>query len=358
MPKRKTARKATIAAIVIIAAALVGARIYLPYWLTDYVNEQINNLKGYGGSISDIDIHLWRGAYTIHGLNIHKKTGGLKEPFVKADAIDLSIEWRALLHGAVVAEIDINAIDLNFAASQTGEGAGWPKLVDALSPFDINRLSIHGGKLAYIDKAAKPNINLYIANINATVTNLRDVEDKNVPLPSTIAVSGQSIGNGQLKLTGNTNILKTTPDFDLDVKLENAALTAFNDFTRDAAAIDFTAGRLSVYSELAAAGGRVTGYVKPIATSVGLVDLKQDSVLNAIWESLVAFFMHVFKNHPKDQFAMNIPIEGTLDHPDQDSWAAFKSIFRNAFREAFKRNTDGKISFKDALKAPAPEASK
>lgn len=350
---RKTWKTVGLALLILFGLGLVGARIYLPYWLTGYVNTRINELKGYGGSVDDIDIHLWRGAYQIHGLNIYKTKGKLKDPFIAANTIDLSIEWRALFKGSIVAEVDINGIDLNFAKSQTGTGAGWVNLVNALTPFKINHVNLNSGKVAYLDKAANPPVNLYISGINAQVTNLRNVDDKNLPLPSDINVSGTSIGNGKLGLIGHINIMKDTPDFDLDLKLENADLTAFNDYTRNAAAIDFTGGNLSVYAELAAANGKVTGYVKPIARQVSLVDMKQDSILNAIWEGLVAFFMHVFKNHPKDQFALNIPINGTLNNPDQDTWAAFRSIFRNAFGEAFKRNTDGKISFKDALKVPA-----
>lgn len=354
MPRRKTWKCISLVSIVLLAVALIGARIYLPYWVTDYVNARIAELDGYGGSIDDVDIHLWRGAYTIHGLDIYKTKGGLKEPFVAADSIDLSIEWHALFKGSIVAEVDINGINFNVAKSQTGAGAGWSKLVDALSPVDINRLNVNSGRVAYLDKAAKPPINLYIEGINAQVTNLRNVDDKTDRLPSDLTVSGTSIGKGKLSITGHTNILKPTPDFDIDLKLENAALVAFNDFTRNAAAIDFTGGNLSVYSELAAANGHVSGYVKPIARQVSLIDMKQDSVLNAIWEGIVAFFMHVFKNHPKDQFALNIPISGNLNHPEQDSWAGFWSIFRNAFGEAFKRNTDGTISLKNALQEGTP----
>lgn len=155
MSRRKTWKRIGLVSIVLLAVALVGARIYLPYWVTDYVNARIAELDGYGGSIADVDIHLWRGAYTIHGLDIYKTKGGLKEPFVAADSIDLSIEWRALFKGSIVAEVDINGINFNIAKSQTGAGAGWDKLVDALSPVDINRLNVNSGRVAYLDKAAK-----------------------------------------------------------------------------------------------------------------------------------------------------------------------------------------------------------
>jgi hypothetical protein len=349
--KKKALRHTLLGLCIVIVLGLIGVRLYLPYWLTDYVNRQIAQLDGYGGSVRDIDVSLWRGAYQIHGLNIHKDRGGIKEPFVAAKTVDLSIEWRALWHGEIVAEIVINTIDLNFAKAQTGEGADWENFVDSLSPFKINRLDVQGGKVAYIDHNAKPEVNIYIDTISATVTNLRNVEDRNAALPSDIQISGRSIGNGTLRLMGKTNILRDIPDFDLDMKLENAALAAINDYTRAAAAVDFVEGKVGIYSELAAAKGKVAGYVKLLVEDIKVVDVeKQDhNPLNVLWESLVAVFMQLFKNHPKDQFALRIPIEGDLSNPDKDGWAAFLSIFENAFGKAFSRDTEGRIDFKDAL---------
>lgn len=59
--------------------------------------------------------------------------------------------------------------------------------------------------------------------------------------------------------------------------------------------------------------------------------------------------MVIFKNHPNDQFAMRIPIEGDLNNPDKDIWSAFVSICQNAFGQAFKKDTDGNVNFNNAL---------
>src|SRR5690606_7436082 len=106
MPLGKRISTSVLVLLAAVALLLVAGRIYLPYWVEDYVNGKIDALEGYGGAVEDIDIQLFRGAYQIHGLNIHKEKGGLQEPFVAARTIDLSVEWRALLAGAVVAEID------------------------------------------------------------------------------------------------------------------------------------------------------------------------------------------------------------------------------------------------------------
>jgi hypothetical protein len=350
-PWRGRARMA-LAVLMIAAAVLVAARLYLPHWAVSYVNRQINALNGYDGWVEDIDIALWRGAYRIHGLNIFKKEGGIKAPFVAAKTIDLSVEWRALFHGRVVAQGEIEGIDLNFAESQTGQGGGWGRFVDSLSPFDINRLAVRGGRVAFRNPAARPPVDVYIDGITGVVTNLRNVEKREAALPSDLEVAGVSLGKGACRIRGRVNIMRAVPDFDLDARLENAALPAFNAFARDTAAVDFASGRASVYSELAAADGRVTGYVKFLANDVAVLspEVKHRNPLNVLWQGVVAAFMEIFKNHPKDQFALRVPVEGNINDPKKDAWAAFVSIFQNAFGHAFTRNTDGSVKFIDALR--------
>ncbi|MDF2368220.1 DUF748 domain-containing protein [Sneathiella sp.] len=333
-----------------IALLLIAGRLYLPYWVKDYVNTQIGLLDDYSGGVQDIDINLWRGAYKIQALEIYKQEGGLDAPFAAARTIDLSVEWKALLNGAIVAEIDIYDADLNFSKTQTGEGAGWIGLVDALSPFNINRLAVHSGKITYIDYTADPNINLFIKDINATATNLRNVTDKENPLPSSLKISGTSIGEGELLFEGRMNIFRDIPDFDFGAELRDANLTAFNDYGRAYAAVDFEGGTIGIFSELAAADGNVTGYVKLVATNVTVEAIeKEENPLTIVWESLVSAFVEIFENQPKDQFAIRIPVEGKLDDPEEDLWSAFISIFSNAFGQAFKKNEDGTINFQDAL---------
>lgn len=345
MPTKRTWLIAGVA----VAFILIAGRLYLPYWVKDYVNQKISELDGHGGGIGDIDLHLWRGAYQIHDLNIYKTKGGLRIPFVAAETSDLSVQWNALLRGAIVAEIDIYKLNLNFSKSQTGEEANWASFVDALSPLDINILKVHSGKISYIDYTAEPDVNLYIEEINAEVTNLKKIENRNESLPSTLQVTGHSIGNGNLSIDGSMNILKDIPDFDVTLKLEGASLVAFNAYTRSYAALDFEGGTISIFSELAASNGKLIGYVKPVATGISVVDVKKDdkNPLNLLWETVVSVFVNVFKNHPADQFAMRIPVEGNLNNPDQNAWAAFLSVFENAFGKAFSRDADGNVNFSD-----------
>lgn len=221
-----------------VFALLIMARMALPFAVTDYVNRVINRIDGYSGSISDVDIHLYRGAYTIYDLKIFKDNGNIPVPFVDIAVTDFSVEWGALLDGAIVGEVSMNTPKLNFAtgksgATQTGTDADWTRPIRDLMPLDINRAEIRNGIIAYKDFSASPPVDLSVTDLNGAVFNLRNVEDKNLALPSHFEGSGKSIGGGELRVVGDTNILKKTPDFDLDAKLENISLPAINSYSND-----------------------------------------------------------------------------------------------------------------------------
>ena len=61
--------KKSIIIILAILLALMGLRIYLPFWVTGFVNDVLADIPGYQGSIKGVDINLYRGAYKIRVKN-------------------------------------------------------------------------------------------------------------------------------------------------------------------------------------------------------------------------------------------------------------------------------------------------
>ena len=338
--------------VIFIAALLIAGRIYLPYWVKDYVNATLDNIDGYSGSISDIDLALWRGAYQIDDLLLIKDNGPENTPFLTIKKTDLSIEWRSLFRGKVVAEADLYSPEMNMVFSgtkavQTGTDTDWTVAIKELVPLDINRVGIHSGRLNYKDFTSSPDVDLYLTGLDATVTNLRNVDNQDEALPSSVTARAGTIGKGNFSLDGNLNILKATPDFDVNIKAENVALPAINNFSNKFIGVDFAGGNLGIYSELVAKNGQVSGYVKPVLTEIDMVDTatQDTNPFDVIWESLVSVFTEVTKNQKEEQFAMRIPLEGSLDNPQSNSWEIIGSIFRNGFVKAFSRDVDGDINF-------------
>jgi hypothetical protein len=97
VPKPRWLHSRWVIALAVVLGLLIALRAALPLVLERYVNKQLDQLKGYSGSVADIDLSLWRGAYQIDGLRVVKTGGKVPIPFVSARQIDLSVQWKALL---------------------------------------------------------------------------------------------------------------------------------------------------------------------------------------------------------------------------------------------------------------------
>src|SRR4051794_33880285 len=102
---RRRNRYLLIFAIVVVV--LVGIRLAMEPVLLRYANRKLDALAAYSGHIDDLDIALLRGGYAVEGVEIVKDGAGQPLPFLKADRIDATIEWRSLLHGSLVAAGDL-----------------------------------------------------------------------------------------------------------------------------------------------------------------------------------------------------------------------------------------------------------
>jgi hypothetical protein len=329
--------------VLFLIVALIAGRIYLPYWLTDYVNKTLDNIPGYTGSISDVDVALLRGAYTIDDLKIMKKEGGIPVPFVDIKKTDLSLQWGALFKGEVVGEVILYGPILNFATNksgsttQTGLETDWTMPIKELMPLDVNFVEIHNGKITYKNFNTRPNVDIYINNLEGKATNIRNVEDKNARLPSSVTLRGQSIGGGALAVDGHMNIIKQIPDIDIDAKLEKVNLPALNNYAQAFAGIDFNSGNFDLYTEMKVTDGQVTGYIKPLLRNIDLIDWQNPdpNPLNILWESVVSVVLEIFSNQSKDQVATQIKLEGNIDSPETDFWSTIGGILHNAFVQAY-----------------------
>src|SRR5262249_34669882 len=134
-----------IGIILLAIAALFGAaRLLLPSQLRDYVNRTLDRNHLYEGRIGNVEVHLLRGAYSIHDVKISQRTGNVPVPLLAAKQVDFSVQWDALIHGRIVGQFVMQEPELNFVAgsdqneAQTGAGAPWLQVIRDLFPIKIN----------------------------------------------------------------------------------------------------------------------------------------------------------------------------------------------------------------------------
>ena len=289
-------RKRTILFCIIIAVIIF--RLFLPLIVKNHVNKVLNRIPGYHGGVEDIDISLYRGAYVIHGLRLYKN--GNKKPMLDFPTTDISIEWRALFHGRIVSEVDMDHPVFNYyitpnklSEKETPRQDDWTKALDKLVPFKINHFTVEDGKFLYADIVESPDINLLIEKISLSATNLGNVVDKSKALPSDVKINAVSFGGGKLGVTAKMNALKKIPDMDVNISLQKSDVTALNTVSKATAGFDFEKGQFELYSEYAINNGYLKGYFKPMFHNIHIMDSlgkPNSSVFKRVWEGVITFF--------------------------------------------------------------------
>jgi len=350
---RRLFRNRKVNIFLIILAVLIIIRLVLPYIVLHYANKTLANMEGYYGHINDIDIALYRGAYQIKDIYLNKREGntGKQTDFFKSKNIDLSVHWKALLHGRLVGELAFDAPRLIFTEDKVElkdvkkDSSDFRKVLKDFMPLKINRFTVNNGELDYADLKATPAVGVALKQIQLLAENLTNAADSAKLLPSTVTASATAY-SGQLQLDMKLNPLAKAATFDLNADLKNVNLVELNGFLKAYGNFDVHRGNFGLYSELAAKDGAFKGYVKPIIKGLDVVgpEDKKDGFFHKVWESVVGAVGVVFRNQPKDQLATRIKLEGDFKDPDTNTLDAIFEVLRNAFIQALMPSVDNQIN--------------
>lgn len=355
------ARHKTLWIVIGVIIVVVGIlRAALPHIVRRYVNHQLQKSPTYTGSVGDIGISLWRGAYQIQNINIYKRNGKIREPFFSAPLLDFSVQWPALVHGRIVAQVYMQQPRLNFVQgptpeqSQSGENTPWNQMLENLAPFKLNEVEIHNGEIHYKDDYSDPKVDLYFNQLGAVATNLSNIKNQNLTLPAGIVANARTIGGGSMNFHLQFNPMAPAPEYQLQASLTNVYLPSLNNFLRAYGKFDVAQGEFSMFTSVAATNKAYEGYIKVLFKNLDVFEWKkerQKSILKIFWEAIVGAASTILRNQPQDQLATKIPISGVYTNTSIDLTATIGSLLRNAFVRALLPKYDQKVTTGQVTKA-------
>jgi len=338
-------RKIAIALLILIALGGI-ARAMMPWAVRDYVNKTLDRNPMYAGKIGDVQIHLYRGAYSIHDVRISKTTGNVPVPFFSARAVDFAIEWKALLHHKIVGRVLMKEPEINFVDApaggegQTGSDAPWLQIIKDLFPFKINSAIVQNGSIHFRAYKGKNPVDVYLSKVEASVDNLTNIRDETNPLISTVKATGLVMDQAKLEYNMTLDPFSYRPTFHMATRLLGLDVTKINDLAVSYGKFNFKRGWFDLVVEADSKEGQLSGYAKPLFRNLKVFsvaeDIKEDNVLQFFWQALVGAATTVFKNYPRDQFGTLIPFSGNLSGGTTTGIpAAVGNVLRNAFIRAY-----------------------
>ncbi|HEY9509358.1 MAG TPA: DUF748 domain-containing protein [Verrucomicrobiae bacterium] len=363
--RRRRGRKWLWILLVVVVMGII-VRALLPGFVRDYVNRTLDRNPLYSGEIGAVEIHLWRGAYSIHDIRLSKTSGNVPVPLFAARRVDFAIQWNALLHHHIVGRISIDQPELNFvdapsdAESQSGEGGPWLQMIRDLFPFTINSAVVQNGSVHFRAYQTEKPLDVYLSKFNASVENLSNVRDELNPLAATMQASATVMDDAKLQLKMTLDPFSYRPTFHLALRLLGLDVTKVNELALAYGKFDFKRGWFDLVVEADSKEGLMTGYIKPLFRDLKIFslseDIKEDNVLQFFWQALIGATTSVLKNRPRDQFGTLIPFSGDATKTTTaDILATIGNLLRNAFVRAYLPRLEGGQSEVDGLKFGAPE---
>ena len=208
--------------------------------LRRYMEAEVNRrLTGYTVRIAALHVHPWTASLELRGATIAQDVNP-DPPVAQVARLVTRIDWRALLHRRVVADItfDHPTVYLNLKQVRTEatektalKDRGWQQALEALT-FDlkINQLRVLEGDLTYVDQG--PFRPLRVSRVNLSAENIRNIASKEQVYPSPIHLEAVVFDAGSAWLDGRADFL-AEPHVGVQaaLRLDQVALDYFKPIT-------------------------------------------------------------------------------------------------------------------------------
>jgi hypothetical protein len=201
-------------AVALLAVAAVVGSYFLDEPLRRYVERRMNaSLQGYRVRIGALDVQPFSFSVDLKDVVI-VQDGHPDPPVVRVPALSASVQWRALLSGGVVADVQIEQPAVHLILTPLRHEArdevpvqerGWQEEVQAVRPFQINELRVVNAEFTYID--ADPARPLRFRQLNVHAGNIRNVKSGAGVYPSDLQADAVLEGVGRIALKGQADFL-------------------------------------------------------------------------------------------------------------------------------------------------------
>jgi hypothetical protein len=226
--------------LVLLTVLVYGTARFADEPLRRYMEAEVNRrLTGHTARITALRVHPWTASVELRDATIAQDANP-DPPVAQVGRLVTRIDWRALLHRRVVADISferptvyLNLKQVRTEAAETTalKDRGWQQALEALA-FDlkINRLRVVDGDITYVDQGPfKP---LHVSRVNLGAENIRNIASKEQVYPSPILLEAVVFDVGAVRLDGRADFL-AEPHVGLQaaLRLDQVALDYFKPIT-------------------------------------------------------------------------------------------------------------------------------
>lgn len=335
-----------------LIVVLIIVRVAMPFMVRHYLNDRIEHMGPYHGSMEAVHLQIWRGSYAIENLRIQKDGAPPNEPFLVAPHTEITLSYSAAFHGHLRGKIGFYDAVVNFidgkteSERQTGKGVNWSDELNILIPAEVDEINIHNGTVTFRNFVSSPRVDLKMTDVNSTVTNLSKAQRENGSRVATLHTTATILGDAPLDTNANFDPTNRFGDFSYHVHVTHIQLVRANDLSRAYTGLDFAGGTGDFTMELKARNGELEGYAEPVFKDLQLFSWKKDveqekkGPVKLLYEAAAQGVVSLLKDQSTDQFVARVPISGRIDDSEVGKPQAIFNVLHTSFVQAYKAQLD------------------
>lgn len=327
-------------ALGVLVALLVAGRLALDPFFTWRTRVILSGLDGMRGTFRRVEVRLLHLSYAIDDLRIVKlRPGGASLPYLEVARAEFGLLGPELLHGKVVARVQLHGPKLNLLtghAEAHGQGAKEaPKAargLEALAPFRVDRAEVRDGEVLWIDAREPERPELWFHDIQGTLENFATRAALARHEPTVLAARGTLQRTGKVTIFATADPLAKALTFAGQGRLEGLRLAELGALVDAKTKLVPDRGTLDMAVRFRAEEGRLSGGVRPLLRGAKVKPGASD--LGTRLKALLAdLALEIFsdKRPGPDVVATTIPIEGRVKGPQVQAVPTIMGILRNAF---------------------------
>jgi hypothetical protein len=224
-----------VGAVGLLAVAAVVVSFFIDEPLRRYVERQLHaHLQGYSVRIGALDLHPLNFSVELKDV-VLLQDAHPDPPLVRVPGLSAGVQWRALLSGRVVSDIQIQQPAVHLNLTQVRQEArdevpvqerGWQEALQAVSPLQINELRVIDGEFTYIDADTRRPVRL--SQLNVRAANIRNIKSEPGTYPSQLEVEAVLDDTGRVAFNGQADFLAAPhAAVQAELRLEQVELVQF-----------------------------------------------------------------------------------------------------------------------------------
>jgi len=265
--------------LLITLGILIALRIVLLFAIVPVANRILKTYSShFEGRIEDVDLHFFRGAYQVEGIQAYFKDKP-DETFLKIREVDVSLAWRDLFWGRLQTDIQIDGLRLSYSKKLLNAAKAQledmnqedrEEVKETLFPLRVASFSLQNSS---VDYSEIPQFPVRVSDVNLRVSNVTPTPKSPVTF---LNLTAELQDSAKLKVTGVADPTKKPVEWSLGAEMMDFNLPAVNGFLRTKGPLSFTNGTMDVYSEMKSENGQIEGYLKPFIENMKVIGNKRD----------------------------------------------------------------------------------